>query len=160
MINQITVWTTLGPWMKLVDIFVLQKAMDKEKVQEIVLMKFRERVRRIKTLAQGEKALKQYLFGKYLYTPPIGAYTDHYIDRPLPSSSATPFPDGKVMFDDIKITKAIYGSRLDIDMTPRSVHTNEDESPPEVEPLVSDEITALSTQNTGQSYDAIPTEEV
>ena len=144
--------------MKLVDIFIVQKKIETEDKITTELEEFREKIFQMKTTDEKEKSLREYLFGKYSYTPPEGAYTDRYIDRPLPSSSATPFPDGKIMFDEINRQYVLYGSRLNIDMLPHSVHVKEDESSPKMEPVVSNEITALSMKNSGQSYDAIPTE--
>ena len=160
MFFQITTWIILGPWMKLVDIFIVQKKNIASNEKSIELENFRQRIFNKKPIDEEEKSLREYLFGKYSYTPPEGAYTDRYIDRPLLSSSAKPFPDGKVMFDEINRQYVLYGSRLDIDMIPRSVHMKEDASPPKVKPMESDEISALSMKNSGQSYNAIPTEVV
>ena len=95
---RIIVWVFLGPWMKLVDIFLVKgrtREEMKKKAQERLRLKYQEIVeaRRFRQInredAKKLKYMKRYMFGKYLISVPRFKEA-RWIDKPLLQSHASP----------------------------------------------------------------------
>eukprot|EP00536_Pseudo-nitzschia_multiseries_P010292 jgi/Psemu1/319826/estExt_fgenesh1_pm.C_3080005 len=121
---RILIWCLLGPWMKLIDLFVLPRYFGtdldkdkllanyaKEQIDSLGLTK--DAILRKKEEVYKERSMKRYMFGEYSVMVP--RYKDYrYRDTPLPESSATPVLE----VQDIKISKKWPGQRLMGDMIP------------------------------------------
>merc|ERR1712071_57705 len=118
---RIIVWTVFGPWMKLVDIFVLNKPKDPQDIPKGLFMALL-RAKRIKEKATKLKAFKQYLFGKNVYSTPGSNFFERFSDHPLPLSSAKMLEEGEVRSEKLHFKNSIYGYKLNVDMTPSSAH--------------------------------------
>jgi len=103
---RLVAWSVFGPWMKLVDIYVLNKP-KKEGAEEETSAEELDRLGRKKlmeeTLQETRKKneiafklrdFKQYFFGKFLTKVPVWK-SDRFNDIPLPSSTATPIKSSK-----------------------------------------------------------------
>lgn len=133
---RIVVWVTLGPWMKLVDIFLIdhveeetdalmqerrnklqrerQKWLDQQKLEALIV---RENVAKLRDF-------KQYMFGQHI----IQVNTlkkDRYYDIPLPSSTSSPYDPGSKSLGEVAMQEAGYhriritGQQLVGDMIPQ-----------------------------------------
>lgn len=134
-VSRIVVWTIFGPWMRLVDIYVVSKEpLSEQEEQE------KQRIRREKrylkhTEAVGIarikredaiklKAMKKYMFGKFIIRVPV-LKEDRYRDHPLPESSAKPYkPDPRTLselaMEEVGYRKTrLPGHHLKGDMIPR-----------------------------------------
>lgn len=122
---RVAVWTFLGPWMKLVDIFVVRKLqadgdnfvkrmeLSMEKRSQVLLMKKRFIMTR-KEDAIKLRAMKRYMFGKYIAKVP--QFKDYrFPDIPLPESSSSPHDAG---YSSVKIVERKHGQQLDGHMIP------------------------------------------
>jgi hypothetical protein len=99
---RLAAWAVLGPWMKLVDIYYLQRRKnrsDEEKEKERVKADQKRRERHEKTVyearvkrenAEKLKDMKKTLFGEYIGSVPVFKQ-DMYRDVPRPESSAVPY---------------------------------------------------------------------
>ncbi|KAG7337322.1 C2 domain containing protein [Nitzschia inconspicua] len=121
---RILVWTILGPWMKLVDWFVLPwllgtnmgkddalQKLAKEQLENLGIAK--EAIIRKREEIMKERALKRYMFGKYAIKVPRYK-TFRYRDNPLPESHAT----SRISRQEIRIKKRIHGQSVEGDMVP------------------------------------------
>jgi hypothetical protein len=133
---RIVVWVTLGPWMKLIDVFLIdhveeetdalktermnklqrerQKWLDQQKLEALIV---RENVAKLRDF-------KQYMFGQHI----IQVNTlkkDRYYDIPLPSSTSTPYDPGSKSVGELAMQEAGYhrvritGQQLVGDMIPQ-----------------------------------------
>jgi hypothetical protein len=121
---RILVWTLLGPWMKLVDVYVLPRILGTNMDKDEALQKLardqlqnlgvaKEALLRKKEDIMKERALKQYMFGKFSVKVP--RFKDfRYRDVPLPESYATSL----ISYDEIKVKKRSHGQTLQGDMVP------------------------------------------
>ena len=134
-ISRIVVWAIFGPWMKLVDIYVVSKeplSDDEEKKKQLKdkakrFMKHTKaiQVARVKREdANKLKAMKKYMFGKFVIRIPV-LKEDRYRDHPLPESSATPYkPDSRSLselaMEEVGYRKTrVPGQHLEGDMIPQ-----------------------------------------
>lgn len=129
-------WTLFGPWMKLVDIYYVSKLEPPtEEDLELKLLKERERRRLASSAAIAEarvkrenavklKAMKTYMFGKYVTRVPT-LKEDRYRDFPLPESFAVPYKAQPVPLSELAMQEAGYnrtrlpGQHLVGDMIPK-----------------------------------------
>jgi hypothetical protein len=121
---RILVWSLLGPWMKLVDLFVLPYVLgtnlDKDdalqKLAQQQLQNFgvaKEAILRKKEDIMKERALKRYMFGKFsVKVPRFKEF--RYRDSPLPESHAT----SRITATEVKINKRTTGQSLKGEMVP------------------------------------------
>jgi hypothetical protein len=134
--SRFVAWTLFGPWMKLVDIFYVSKLEPpSEEDLELKLLKERERRRLASSAAIAEarvkrenvvklKAMKTYMFGKYVTRVPT-LKEDRYRDFPLPESSAVPYTAQPVPLSELAMQEAGYnrtrlpGQHLVGDMIPK-----------------------------------------
>jgi len=93
---RVMVWTLLGPWMKLVDIFYVQR-LDREKKLDAWSLEHSTAVEAAKRAHQTRKenviklkSWRDYLFGKYMVQVPRFKEF-RYKDVPLSVSTATPY---------------------------------------------------------------------
>ena len=133
---RIVVWVGFGPWMKLVDIYVV-KAKKPLTPEEQAKKREAERLKRKEAtsalLAEARikrenaaklKAMKKYLFGKFITKVPV-LKEDRYRDTPLPDSTATPYKPELLPLSEIAMQEAGYnrkripGQHLVGDMIPR-----------------------------------------
>lgn len=139
---RVLAWTIFGPWMKLVDVFYIRKLvpLSTDEVEEKKL-KERERRRQASSTAATElrmrrenaaklKAMKMYMFGKFITRVPV-LKEDRYRDLPLPESMAVPYKPGRVPLSELAMKEAGYGrsrlpgQHLSGDMIPRvRIHTS------------------------------------
>ncbi|KAL7431683.1 hypothetical protein ACHAXH_003556 [Discostella pseudostelligera] len=143
---RIVVWVTLGPWMKLIDVFLIdhveeetdalktermnklqrerQKWLDQQKLEALIV---RENVAKLRDF-------KQYMFGQHI----IQVNTlkkDRYYDIPLPSSTSTPYYPGSKSLGELAMQEAGYhrvritGQQLVGDMIPQIFATPTMEAP-------------------------------
>ena len=133
---RIVVWITLGPWMKLVDIFFVDHV--EEETDELKLERMNKLQReRQKWLEQQKlealivrenvaklRDFKQYMFGQHI----IQVNTlkkDRYYDIPLPSSTSTPYDPESKSLGELAMQEAGYhrvrvdGQQLVGDMIPK-----------------------------------------
>jgi len=116
---RVCVWTLFGPWMKLVDIYYVSKIkpLSEEELQQ---KQERERqARKLQSLSlvagarvkredkEKLKAMKKYMFGKYITRVPV-LKEDRYRDLPLPESTATPFRPEPVPMAELAMSDAGY----------------------------------------------------
>lgn len=133
---RIIVWVAFGPWMKLVDIYYVQKQEplsleDQAKQREAARQKRKEatsallseaRIRREN--AAKLKAMKTFMFGKFITRVPV-LKEDRYRDTPLPDSTAVPYKAEKLPLAEVAMQEAGYnrkripGQHLVGDMIPR-----------------------------------------
>jgi hypothetical protein len=121
---RILVWVTLGPWMKLVDIYYVQKLSeegdnDAKKFRQLAAAKMKtvNATRRAIMMRREDvtklRAMKRYMFGKFVTkVPQFKEY--RFPDVPCPESKATP----RKLESQRKITKRTNGQRLDGPMIP------------------------------------------
>ncbi len=134
-ISRIVVWALFGPWMKLVDIYVVGKEplSEEEEKKQQKINKAKRFLRHTKALqvarikrenANKLKAMKKYLFGKFVIRIPV-LKEDRYRDHPLPESSATPYkPDSRSLselaMEEVGYKKTrVPGQHLEGDMIPQ-----------------------------------------
>lgn len=143
---RLTVWSLLGPWMKLVDIFYVSKI---EKLTEEERAEKQEREReerrlstqsivaeaRIKRENQVKlKAMKKHLFGKFIVRVPV-LKEDRYRDLPTPESHAEPYDPGMQPMSELAMQDAGYrkirvpGQHLLGDMIPKVDTANFTDAP-------------------------------
>jgi hypothetical protein len=130
------VWIFFGPWMKLVDIFYIRKIkpLSQEEIDNKKLLEL-ERRRLITSEALVDarikrenaaklKAMKTYLFGKFISRVPV-LKEDRYRDIPLPESTAVPYTPPPVPLSEMAMREAGYrrtrlpGQHLVGDMIPK-----------------------------------------
>lgn len=108
-IARIIVWTFLGPWMKLVDIFYVSKLNtgdDDIKIQVDKLIQANNillhdaRIQREDT--SKLKAMKTYLFGKFITTVPV-LHKDRYVEYPLLDSYAECYEQKKLSLGELAL---------------------------------------------------------
>jgi len=118
---RILIWVLLGPWMKLVDIYYVRKLQeegdnDVKKFQAMAQGKMAtvNDTRRTMMIAKENlmklRAMKRYMFGKYVTSVPQFK-TFRYPDYPLPQSSAKPLKE-EDLSSEIKIKEIKQGQRL------------------------------------------------
>jgi len=116
------VWIGFGPWMKLVDIYVIQK---RKRLTEEELAAKRELERQMRReataglLAEARikrenaaklKAMKKYMFGKFIIRVPV-LKEDRYRDTPLPASVAVPYKPDKLPLSEVAMQEAGYNRK-------------------------------------------------
>lgn len=121
--SRLLVWVFLGPWMRFLDIYYVQKHGDESEDATKSLQQRQTQLSHLATLKQinRERALKlkditMYLFGKYLLRVPRFK-EDRTPSYPLAASYATP----KLESDEesIKFSGRYYGQHLSGDMVPQ-----------------------------------------
>jgi len=120
------VWTFLGPWMKLVDIFWhshvkhwwkgFQKYQEEQQKQILDAAKMESRI--LKEDVEKIKAMKVAVFGTYICRVPVYK-VERYRDVPLPASEAHEYPAAKLK-KEISTEKSVrvHGQRLRGEMIP------------------------------------------
>ena len=134
--SRIVVWTLFGPWMKLVDVFYWSKLkplspserelkLQAEREQQLRSLSNALSVARVKQEeALKLKAMKKYMFGKFIVRVPV-LKEDRYRDSPLPESTAVPYvrdrrPLAELAMDDVGYHKIrLPGQHLEGHMIPR-----------------------------------------
>lgn len=116
------VWLLLGPWMKLVDLYFIARKREPPKMVRERIQQARRRVEKLEEKDTKFRDYKQYLFGKWFYTMPNFIQPERYTDRPLPSSCAKPFPEGKIMSKEINLVARLYDQALNVDMIPEKLN--------------------------------------
>jgi hypothetical protein len=143
---RIVVWVAFGPWMKLVDVFYVQKIKPLS-AEEEAKKRERERQRRKEAtsalLAEARikrenaaklKAMKKYLFGKFITRVPV-LKEDLYRDTPLPDSTAVPYKPELLPLSEVAMQEAGYnrkrvpGQHLVGDMIPSVEDVGATEAP-------------------------------
>eukprot|EP00545_Synedropsis_sp_CCMP1620_P005388 CAMPEP_0119030946 /NCGR_PEP_ID=MMETSP1176-20130426/41285_1 /TAXON_ID=265551 /ORGANISM="Synedropsis recta cf, Strain CCMP1620" /LENGTH=473 /DNA_ID=CAMNT_0006987327 /DNA_START=105 /DNA_END=1526 /DNA_ORIENTATION=+ len=119
-IFRVIVWTLLGPWMKLVDIFVVKKLqadgdnfmkrLDHTVKQRSQLLLLKKRTIMVhKEDAFKLRAIKRYMFGKFIAKVP--QFKDYrYPDIPLPESSS--LPHDTAGYSSVHIVERKHGQQL------------------------------------------------
>jgi hypothetical protein len=116
---RVVVWTLLGPWMKLVDIFVVEKLQAEgdnlvkrffhsveQRSLALVLRRRLIQIRKEDALKLG--AMKSYMFGKYIARVP--QFKDYrFPDVPRSESSASPHEAG---YSSVQIVERKHGQKL------------------------------------------------
>jgi len=134
--SRLFVWSLFGPWMKLVDIYYVSTLDDftEEDLKEQRL-KSREQRRLATAAAISEarikrenamklKAMKRYMFGKYISRVPV-LKEDRYVDHPLLDSYAVPYKPAPLPLAEVAMQEAGYnrtrlpGQHLVGSMVPR-----------------------------------------
>mmetsp|Transcript_45291 Transcript_45291/g.54934 ORF Transcript_45291/g.54934 Transcript_45291/m.54934 type:complete len:584 (+) Transcript_45291:1572-3323(+) len=144
--SRILVWVLFGPWMKLIDIFYyrkLEQLTDEELQAQIEQNKNRQaeayrliakQARIDKENAKKVKAMKKYLFGRFISEVPI-LKTDRFRDTPLPDSTATPHRPRKFTVAELAMYEAgtnrikIPGQSLKGDMIPMTEENSFTDAP-------------------------------
>jgi hypothetical protein len=135
-ISRLIVWTLFGPWMKLIDVYYLSQIKPLTE-EEILLKREQEREKRRMLLSAAVKearikrenvsklkAMKQYMFGRFITRVPV-LKEDRYSDIPLPDSSATPYRPKPTPLSVLAMEESGYrrtrvpGQHLVGDMIPR-----------------------------------------
>jgi hypothetical protein len=146
---RVGVWTVFGPWMKLVDVFYVSK-IEPPTEEDMEQRKAKERERRrlasAAVIAEARvkrentvklKAMKSYMFGKYVTRVPT-LKEDRYRDMPLPESTAVPYAVQRVPLSELAMQEAGYhrtrlpGQHLVGDMIPKAslyAHCASNETP-------------------------------
>ena len=116
---RITAWALFGPWMKLVDMYIMKSIQNKEEAaeQEEAERKGRRKIMEkiiLDTRIRNEIAFKlrdfkQYFFGKFLTKVPI-LKADRYVDIPLPSSTAEPVKRVRAPLSRTALEESVYSS--------------------------------------------------
>ena len=133
---RVFVWVLFGPWMKLVDIYVI-KATKPLTAEEQASKREADRLKRKEAtsalLAEARikrenaaklKAMKKYMFGKFITKVPV-LKEDRYRDTPLPDSTAVPYKAELLPLSEVAMQEAGYnrkrvpGQHLVGDMIPR-----------------------------------------
>ena len=133
--SRLIVWTIFGPWMKFVDTYYWTP-MENMTEQEILERKEKAKLLKQKYLADAIekarvdreravklKAMKQFLFGKFIMKVPV-LKEDRWVDLPLPASSAVPYFPKRLPLAELAMKEAGYhrirvpGQHLDGDMIP------------------------------------------
>lgn len=140
---RLLVWTLLGPWMKLVDIFYVSKIsnvtlnqrLEKLREQQLIyLEKYLHEKRIVREKAMKHKAMKTYMFGRFISRVPVWK-EDSLKDLPLSQSYAVPYAPKPLPFSEIAMQEAGYkrtrvnGQHLVGDMIPRIEKVNFTEAP-------------------------------
>ena len=133
--SRILVWTLLGPWMKLVDIFYVQTLKvetEEEKKKREVKERDERRLqtserasqaRQVREDAAKLKQMKKYMFGKFAMRVPT-LKEDRFTDLPLPQSTATAYKQRALSLAELAMQEAGYnrtrlqGQNLIGDMIP------------------------------------------
>ena len=134
--SRLIVWTIFGPWMKLADIYYFSvqkiesdsehaKRETKEKEEHLKWHTERLAAARVKREDAAKlKAMKKYMFGKFIVRVPV-LKEDRYRDLPLPDSTAEPFtpkprPLSELAMEEVGYRKTrLPGQHLEGDMIPR-----------------------------------------
>jgi len=141
-ICRISAWVLLGPWMKLVDVYILPKMVggvgrggDEDKKDEALrqfavsqieeLMEARETFLKKKEEVMKRRAMRRYMFGRYATKVPRFKEF-RYRDVPLPQSYASPIRYDDLDSDESKdetsrrvlVSKRTHGQTLVGDMVP------------------------------------------
>jgi len=138
---RIVVWTFLGPWMKLVDIFVV-KGRSREEMKKVAKERLRMRYQQLVEARRGRQkkredalklaSMKRYMFGNYIVgVPRFKQY--RYYDWALYPSDASPHMETTAP----KITASFLGQHLEGHMIPDRV-TSEESPADETSSLVSE----------------------
>jgi len=134
--TRIFVWLIFGPWMKLVDILYFSE--NEAPTEEQLLIKKKANIikRKLATSVAVEearikredaaklKAMKTFMFGKYITKVPV-LKQDRYRDSPLPESTAVPYVAKPKTLAELAMREAGYrrtrlpGQHLAGDMIPR-----------------------------------------
>jgi hypothetical protein len=135
--SRFLVWFTFGPWMKLVDVYYVSKIKPPTEAEIQEKKKLDREKRRLQTSAAAAKArvkrenatklkaMKKYMFGRYIAKVPI-LKEDRYRDLPLPSSTAVPYRPKPLPLSELAMQEAGYhrtrlpGQHLVGDMIPRA----------------------------------------
>ena len=134
--SRLVIWIFFGPWMKLVDIFYVSKLenlteeeRDKQKLanrlkRQLETEDARSDARIKREKATKLKAMKTYMFGKYIARIPV-LKEDRFKDIPLAESYAVPYKPTPLPLSEIAMQEAGYhrtrlpGQHLVGDMIPR-----------------------------------------
>lgn len=134
--SRIIVWTLLGPWMKLVDIFYVSKIRELSDEELAAQKRTLEIARRKKMQAavtearinrentEKLKAMKKIMFGKFVTKVPV-LKQDRHRDIPLPESLAVPYITKQHTLAELAMKEAGYhrtrlpGQHLVGDMIPK-----------------------------------------
>lgn len=134
-ISRIVIWAVFGPWMKLVDIYVIGKEplSEEEEKKKQMIDKEKRYMKHIKAVQAARiqrengtklKAMKKHMFGKYVIRIPV-LKEDRYRDHPLPESSAAPYKLDSRSLSELAMEEVGYrrtrvpGQHLEGDMIPR-----------------------------------------
>jgi len=138
---RIVVWTFLGPWMKLFDIFVV-KGRTREEMKKVAKERLRMRYQQLVEARRGRQkkredalklaSMKRYLFGNYIVNVPRFKQYRYY-DWALSPSEASPHVETTAP----KITASFRGQHLEGHMIPDRV-TSEESPADETSSLVSE----------------------
>lgn len=143
---RLLVWVGFGPWMKLVDVFYVQKLKplseeeletkkeaDRQKRKEATSV-LRSEARIKRENASKLKAMKKYMFGKFITRVPV-LKEDRYRDVPLPDSTAVPYRPELLPLSEVAMQEAGYnrkrvpGQHLVGDMIPKAESVGFTEAP-------------------------------
>ena len=130
------VWILFGPWMKLVDVYYVSKIKpltEEEHIERKEVERAKRRAVTSKAISEARvkredaaklKAMKKYLFGKFITRVPV-LKEDRYRDMPMPESFAVPYKTKKLKLSELAMQEAGYhrtrlpGQHLAGDMIPR-----------------------------------------
>jgi hypothetical protein len=138
--SRLFVWTVFGPWMRLVDILywtplenmtdedIAQRKETQKQLRKKYLKKQVEAARIGRERAKKLKAMKKYLFGRFVVKIPV-LKEDRWRDFPLPQSTAVPYSPRSASLAELAMKEAGYhrtrvpGQHLEGDMIPRVSRT-------------------------------------
>jgi hypothetical protein len=133
--SRVVIWSVLGPWMKIVDIFYYtpmehmteeEHAKRKEAakmLKEKYLAEAVEKARIDRERAKKLKEMKKFMFGKYIMKVPV-LKEDRWQDFPRPESIAVPYNPKPLALAELAMKEAGYhrirvpGQHLEGDMIP------------------------------------------
>ena len=119
---RIIVWTAFGPWMKLVDVFYVQKLKPltaEEQAKKLEAARLQRKEATSALLAEARikrenasklKAMKKYMFGKFITRVPV-LKEDRYRDTPLPDSTAVPYKPELLPLSEVAMQEAGYNRK-------------------------------------------------
>lgn len=118
---RVIIWTILGPWMALVDIFYIRRLQSEKEAKEAEAAYAKRKLRDLRNTAESRqikreemaklKHMKRYMFGQYLVELPAWKES-RYVDVPLMASSATPFVADEASKRSINITDKKFGQHI------------------------------------------------
>jgi len=124
-VARIVVWSLFGPWINILKSFKAKTKEFEHKRWEESKNKLVKKARILHEEAAKKRSFKQYLFGRFMIKIPI-IKTDVFIQRPLPSSTATAldqrgsFSIGDiVVMEEAKVKYTDVGQRVTGDMIPK-----------------------------------------
>ena len=160
-ISRIVVWAAFGPWMKLVDVMYVSKLKPPSEEEEAA-KKEKDRIKRREQLSSKAKenriiredtakmrAMKKYMFGKFITRVPI-LKEDRHRDFPLPESTAVPYKRKQLPLSEVAMEESGYnkvrvpGQHLVGHMVPKQEELGLTEAPP-------GQATARALENGGSS---------